>query len=217
LLVDWKAASAALLSKGPAKWDPGVDPKRASTQAGGEIVARGATKVLVVTAGSGSSSHRALAHAVLRRIVHRRGVSGISDNRGSSTARTATETADILGEVMEAAHLVATLPVISAEMHDTTANYAPTVAHGPVVATMGRRRHHSRRTIATISISVAANLINGTSTSSWEGASEACSSALEVGEATRGTSPVTRAAPVLAGRERSQDVLSAVEDAARRR
>jgi hypothetical protein len=118
---------------------------------------------------------------------------------------------------MEATHLVTTLPVTSAEMHDTTANHAPTVAYGPVVATMGRRRHHSRRTIATISVSAAANLINGTSTNSWEGASEASSSALEVGEATRGTSPATRTGPVLAGRERNQDALSAVEDAARRR
>jgi hypothetical protein len=85
-----------------------------------------------------------------------------------------------------------------------------------MVTTMRRRWHHGRRSIATVSVRVATHLVDGASTNSRERASEASSSALEVGKATRGASPVTGTRAVLAWGERSQDILSAVEDAARR-
>jgi hypothetical protein len=88
------------------------------------------------------------------------------------------------------------------------------------MAAMRGRRHHSRGsvTISTTSVVVVvtAHIVRRTGADSREGASEAGSSTLEVGETARRTGPITRSRAVLAGRERSQDVLSTVENAAGR-
>lgn len=203
----------------------------ATAQTGREVVARGTAKVLLVVparserasrrkgAGSRSSAHRALAHAILRRIVHGGWVSGIGHDSSSGTARTAAKTADVLGEVVITANFVSTLPITGTEGHYSTATHSSTTvtAHGAVVAAMGRRRHHGRRSVATVSIRVSAHVVPRAGSDCWEGASEAGSSALEVGETTRGAGPVTRTRAVLARWEGRQNILSAVENTARRR
>jgi hypothetical protein len=95
------------------------------------------------------------------------------------------------------------------------------MAHRAVMAAMRRRGHHSRGsvTISTTSVVVVvtAHIVRRTGADSREGASEAGSSTLEVGETARRTGPIAGSRAVLAGRERSQDVLGTVENAAGRR
>lgn len=178
----------------------------ATGEAGGQEVTWGASKVLVVTtariervcasvkgAGAGSASHRGLSHAILRRVVHGGGISGIGHDSGTGAASSAAKAAYILGKVMVSADFVATLPVASTERDNATAAtaHASTMSHMAVavttmsMATVVWWRHDLGRTIAGTSTAstIAKAVSSWTSSSSWEGASEAGSSALEVGEA----------------------------------
>jgi hypothetical protein len=86
----------------------------------------------------------------------------------------------------------------------TTTAHA-TATHVMVTHVVSRRTHHAGVTVA-----VTVHGVRGCS-HSGEGAAEASSAALEVGEAARRASPVTGARAVLAGRESGQDVGSTVE------
>lgn len=203
-----------------------------AANAGRQKVARGSSKMLVIAtarskgvarvegarARARSAGHGSLAHAVLRGVIHRGRITRISNNCRSSPASTAAETAHILGEIVVATNLIATLPVTGTERNDTTTTHATTaVAHGAVVTTMWWRRHHGRRSITTAAIAIATSWFSSTgaaAASSRERASETSSSALEVREAARRAGPVARPGAVLAGRERSKNVLSAVKHTA---
>lgn len=169
--------------------------------------------------GSGSAAHGAtLAHTELRGVIHGRWVSGVGNNSGSSTAGAAAKAANILGKVVVATNLVAALPITSAERNNTTAAHAATTTStmthvATMVAAVVRRRHHGRGSVAVAKVAVSTG---ATRASCRERASEASGSALEVGEAARGAGPVTRTGSVLARREWCEDILGAVEDAARR-
>jgi hypothetical protein len=119
---------------------------------------------------------------------------------------------------MVATDLVTTLPVTGTERHHTaTAHTTTAMTHRPVVTTMRRGGHHSRRSVTistTVIVVAAAHIVRRAGADSRERASEASSSTLEVGEPARRAGPVTRPRAVLARRERSQYVLSAVEDTA---
>jgi hypothetical protein len=103
-------------------------------------------------------------------------------------------------------------PVTGTERYvsGTTAAHA-TATHVMVTHVVSRRTHHARMTVA-----VAVHRVGGCG-HGGEGAAEASSAALEVGEAARRASPVTGTRTVLAGREGGQDVGSTVEYARRGR
>jgi hypothetical protein len=168
--------------------------------------------------GAGATSHRSLIHAILRRVVHRGRIAGISDNCSACTAGAATKTAHIFGKVVISTDLITTLPVTSTEWHHTTAAHTTaTVAHGAVVTTVRGRGHHGGGSIAkatSIVVVVTSHIVRGTSTDGGERASETGSSALEVGETAGRASPVTGSRTVLARREGGQDVLCAVKHTA---
>lgn len=174
---------------------------------------------------AGCSAHGgSLAHAKLRRIVHRRRISRVGNNGSSSSASTAAKTANILGKVVIATDLIAALPITCTERHNTTTAHtatATTVTHvaAVVMTAMVRRRHHRRWPIAIAKIAFTTRTTRTTRTtgaSSRERASEASGSALEVGESAGGTCPITRTGPVLAGRKGREDVLGAIKNTARR-
>ena len=209
----------------------------AASNARWQEVARRSTKMLIVSASgtkgsvgrversgsrarAGCSTHGgSLAHAKLRRVVHGRRISRVGNNCSSSSASTAAKTAYVLGEVVIATDLIAALPITCTERNNTTAAHTAaattTVAHvaAAMVAAVVRRRHHRRWPIAIAKVAFAARTARA---SSRERASEASSSALEVGESARGACPIARTGSVLAGREGCEDVLGAVENAARR-
>jgi hypothetical protein len=193
------------------------------------VGARGATKVLAVAAatsaerggsrGEGSRAGRAChgvgTHAVAGVVVHGRRVARIGNHSCASTACTAAQTADVLGKVVVATDLITALPVTGAEGNNTATAHATTsMAHVAVVATVVRRGHHGGRTVV---VSVAtAHVALRTGVHGRERAAEASRSALEVGETTRGTSPIARTGSVLARRERGQDLGGTVKDSTRR-
>lgn len=213
----------------------------ATGEARGQEVARRTAKVLVVAtagvegvarveragaagaSGARSTSHGGLSHVVLRRVVHGRGIARVGNDSSTGAAGSASETADVLGKVVVATDFVAALPVTSAEGNDTAAAtptaHTAAMAHVAVASVVGRR-HHLGRTVAAAAAAAAAvrEVISGRAgTGSGERASEAGCSSLEVGEAAGGAGPVAGARAILAGGERSQDILCAIEDPARRR
>ena len=149
------------------------------------------------------SSHRALAHVVGGRGVHRGGVPRVGDNGSASATGAATEAADVLGKIVVAAHVVSALPVASPKGDDTrtahAAMAATTTVSSMVTTTHMRRRAHHVRGAIPVSI---AHLAGGARIHGRVGAAEAGSPALEVGEPARWAGPVTRSRPILAGRER---------------
>src|SRR6202035_4341528 len=90
-------------------------------------------------------------------------------------------------------------------------------AHTTMVSHVLRRRHHGRRSVSVSSTISTHRVSTGARTHGWEGAAEAGSSALEVREAAGWAGPVSRARSILARREGSQDLSSAIKDAAGRR
>lgn len=208
---------------------------RVAAETRGEEVTWGAAKVLVVSNGrsksvgrivmswsrsvseprSRSARHRALAHAVLRRIVHGRGIARVSNDGGTSSAGSAAKTAHILGKVVVAAHLVAAFPIASPERHHATSAHATTaMSHGSVMSTMRRRGHDGRGAVTTSVATVASrDVVTRAGAGGGEGASETSSSALEVREAARRACPIARSGPVLAWGEGSKNVLSTIQNA----
>ena len=169
--------------------------------------------------GTWRASNRALTHAVVGRLLHGRWVSRVGHDSCTSAACTASETADVLGEVVITATLGAALPVTCAEGDDAaSSSHTPTTVapHATsVVSHVLGRWHHGRRSIAVTSPTVSAHRVTPRpGTHSWEGAAEAGRSALEVGEAAGRAGPVSGAGSVLAGREGGQNLGSAVEHAA---
>lgn len=158
---------------------------------------------------AGSASHRRRAHGEACATIHWR-EAGISSHNGSAGARcTAAETADVLGKVVVVAALCATLPVTSAEGNVVAAATTTThVAHSwTVTHVVTGRTHHAG--VSTIAIAVHV----GGCLHSWERATETGGTTLEVGEAARGTGPVTGTRAVLAGWESGEDVGGAIENA----
>ena len=204
----------------------GIGRSVATETRGQSIRARGAAKMLAVSSsrveatsgrlersGRGISSHGSRAHAVGRGSIHGGWVARISNHSGARTTGAASQTADILGEIVVAAHLIAALPVTSAEWNDARAAHAAVTAAMAMVAHVGRGGHHGRWAVAV----AVTHLAGGAGANSRERASEAGSPALEVGEAAARAGPVTGPGPVLAGRERHQDLLGSVQDSTRGR
>lgn len=175
---------------------------------------------------AGRTSHGSLTHVVLEarsRLHLRSRITRVGNHRGTGTASAAAQAAHVLGKVVIATSFVAALPVTSAERNNATATHtAVTTTSMSVMATaaathvvgLGRRDH--RRTAVSIAAAVA-HVAGRSSSNSREGAAEARSTALEVGETTRWAGPVTGTRPVLAGRERREDLGSPIQDTARRR
>src|SRR4051794_1908770 len=102
------------------------------------------------------------------------------------------------------------LPVTSTEGDNpSVATHTTRVTH--TVTTVAHvRRHHRWRAVAVV---VVVHWV-GSGRHSGERATEACSTTLEVGEATGRASPVTRTGTVLGGREGSEDLGGAVQNPA---
>ena len=153
------------------------------------------------------ASNRALAHAVVGRLLHGRRVSRVGHDSCTSAASTASQTADVLGEVVISAALGAALPITRAEGDDTasSSHAATTMATHTtsMVSHVLRWGHHGGRSISVASSSTvsAHRVASRRGTHGWEGAAEAGRSALEVGEAARWAGPVSRAGSVLTGGE----------------
>ena len=199
----------------------GVSSTRAAPQTGRrQGVAAGPAKLLVVEAaetargggegaGRRSASHGVGPHAERRRRVHRRRERRIGDHRGPGSGAAAAQAVDVLGEVVIATAVPATLPVSCPEWDDAAVStHASRVAHAVTVAHVGR--HHRRRTVAIRAISHGV----GVGRHSRERAAEASGATLEVGEATRGASPVARSGAVLRWGERGQDLGRTVQNTA---
>ncbi len=225
-------------TKGLVVHGAGVAASTAS-QARGKEVARRASKVLIVASpsiesvarvkragtGTGSASHGALPHVVLRRVIHGRRISRIGHDSSAGTAGSTAKAAYVLGKVMVAADFVAALPVTSTERNNTTTattttTHASTMAHVAVTAVV-RGRHHLGRAIAAAAATTTTTAATITEVvTAWaragsrERASEAGGSALEVGKAARGACPVARTRSVLAGREGCKNILSTIENSA---
>lgn len=158
----------------------------------------------------GVTAHGTLAHGIRGRRVHGRGIAGISNHSSTSTAGTAAEAANVLCKVVVAADLIAALPVASTERNNARATHAAVATMG-MMGHVGRGRQHGRRGVA-IAIT---HLARGASGNSRERATEAGSTSLEVGKAAGRACPVTRARPVLARREGSENLGRPVQDSAR--
>jgi hypothetical protein len=177
-----------------------------------------AASLLSVRSRTRSALHRLLSHAIaLRTIIL--GVVGVGDQGSTCTRGTATKTADVLGKVVVVAAFSTASPITSTErdVSRTTAAHAAaatTTTHMMVTAAhvVARRTHHTRVVAITISIHRIRSGRHGR-----EGATEAGGTTLEVGEAARGAGPITGPRAVLAGREGSENVSCAVEDARRGR
>jgi hypothetical protein len=163
-----------------------------STEAGGESVGRLGTAVALSRVVSGrveatllgsigsrtrGAGHRLRTHAKALRSVALLEV-GIGHQSCAGTGSTTAKTADVLGKVVVVAALGTASPVTSAERYvsRTTTAHA-TATHVMVTYVVSRRTHHARVTIA-----VAVHRVRGCS-HGGEGAAEAGSAALEVGEA----------------------------------
>jgi hypothetical protein len=197
-----------------------------STEAGGESVGRlGATVALSrvvsgrvkatllrsIRSGARSASHRRRAHSETLGPVTLLEV-GVGNQSCACTGSTTTKTANVLSKVVVVATLGTASPVTGTEWYvsGTTAAHT-TAAHVVVTHVVSRRTHHAR-----VAVAVAVHGVRGCG-HGGEGAAEASSAALEVGEAAGGAGPVTGTRTVLAGREGGQDVGGTVEDARRGR
>jgi hypothetical protein len=158
-----------------------------------------------------TSAHGRRAHAEARGSIHGRRECRIGDDGGTCTASTTAKTGRVLRKVVVSTAVLTALPVSSTERNNTSTSTHMSTAHSVAVTVtvthvVLRRAHHAW----VASVSVAAI---GHGVTAWrallhgrERASETSGTALEVGETTRGAVPVTRARPVLAGRERCDDV-----------
>lgn len=166
--------------------------------------------------GAGSTSHGALSHVIGRRSVHWGRVARVGNHSSTSATGAATQTADILGEVVVAANLVTALPVASTEGNNAAATHSAVTTAVVTVVTAAHMRRGGHHGWWTISVTARITHVAGwTSTDSREGAAEAGGPTLEVREAARWASPVTWPGPVLTRREWRQDFGGAVQDSAR--
>lgn len=170
---------------------------------------------------------RMVVMVVRRTSVHRRREGRVSHDGSTRTRSTTSQTVDVLGEVMIATALRATLPVTSTERnHSSTAtttaatHTSTAVAHAVTTAAASSsvtttttsvhvRRHHGWRTV-TVSCRTVSNRVGGRS-HGGERAAEARRATLEVREATRRASPVTGTRTVLRRGERGQDLGRTVQ------
>lgn len=167
-----------------------------------------ATSTATVWSWTRSTGHRRRTHSVAGRCaVHAHAGRELADDGGLSTASSAAETVDVLGEVVVVAPLDATAPVASTEWNGVVAAathaMAVTVAHVPAWHT-----HHAWVSVAVTAVHWRLLVLVGRVR-----AAEASSATLKVGEAAGWAGPVTWARPVLAGREGGENIRSAVKNA----
>lgn len=130
----------------------GICPGSSSQPRGQSITVRWSRKLLVEAPESTRSGgergrsrracDRAGTHAKSRWWIHGGGEAGFSDNSRSRTGGTAAQAVDILGKVVIATSLRATLPVAGAEGHrPTAASHYTGVAHAVSTVADVRGKH----------------------------------------------------------------------------
>jgi hypothetical protein len=184
-------------------------PARGSSEAGSREGTRSAEAAGTKGSAARSTAHWGLTHTE-GRIVDCIVVGGVGNDRRLRARGAATQTIDVLGEVVVVAGLNATTPVTRAEWCRCTEGRLRTTAD---TVTVGTVVHHLR---AAVAVAVTHGIMRGHCLRERIAAAEAGSTTLEVAEAAGRASPVARAGSVLAWWEGRQDFGSTIEHTRRR-